>query len=65
MPRPNVDRPLRIVGSALAGWEFVAIATGRLPTISQVCRRARRHPVGRAVVAGICLWLALHLSAEL
>lgn len=49
------------VGGACA-WEILALGSaGRLPTLSCLAHRARRHPVGAAVI-GACLGvLAWHL----
>jgi hypothetical protein len=60
----HTDRALRVFGAAVATYEAAAIATGRLPTISRLCRCARRTPAGRVLVAGICLWLAVHLWTD-
>jgi len=51
-------RPV-LLGVAL-GWETVALVSrGRVPTISEVCRRWRRHPAGVAVI--VCLFgLLIH-----
>ena len=46
-------------------WEVVALASGdRLPTITDIVHRIRRHPVGYVAVAAACGWLAHHLLVE-
>ena len=50
-----------IVGGACA-WEVAALASdGRLPTLSCLAHRTRRHPVGAAVIGAALGALAWHL----
>lgn len=45
-------------------WECVALATGRIPTITKMVHRHRHLPgVELAVMGGIC-WLYWHLLRE-
>lgn len=47
--------------TVVSGWEFVALVSGRLPTItSLVVRLPRFARVG--LVAGTAVWLAHHLD---
>jgi len=49
---------------AVCAYELVALATDCVPTITCLCHKARRHPVGAAVVAGCVGWLLHHLLLE-
>jgi hypothetical protein len=50
-----------VVGGACA-WEVLALCSGdRLPTWSSLAHRARRHPVGSAVIGAAVGVLAWHL----
>ena len=49
---------------AVCAYELVALGTGYVPTITALCHKARRHPVGSAFVAGCCGWLLHHLLVE-
>jgi hypothetical protein len=42
---------------ALGAWEASAFATGRVPTVTEACRRARTRRVGTAAV--LIWWLGL------
>lgn len=60
------DAKARLVGAWLVGgacaWECVALVSdGRLPTWSTLAQRARRHPLGSAVIGGVLGVLAWHL----
>jgi hypothetical protein len=60
----HTDRALRVFGASVALYEAAAIISGRLPTISKLCRQARRTPAGRVAVAALCLWLSVHLMHQ-
>ena len=49
---------------AVCAYELVALATGRIPTITKVSHTVRRHPLGAVSVAAGLGWLAHHLLIE-
>jgi hypothetical protein len=61
-PKRDPRGPLLVAAIA---WEAVALASrGRVPTITEVCRRWRHHPVGSAVLAVALAALIHHLTLE-
>jgi hypothetical protein len=57
--------PRGVILVAAIAWETVALASsGRIPTITEVCRRWRHHPVGSAVIAVALAVLIHHLTLE-
>lgn len=64
MTGSRVD-PRGVILAAAIGWESAALASrGRVPTISEVCRRWRTHPVGSAVIAVALAALIHHVTLE-
>lgn len=55
-----MDSPTRkrSIGVALSVWEFAALATGRIPPLTDLLRR---HPALGAMATG---WVAWHLLSE-
>jgi hypothetical protein len=58
-PDPRV---LIVVG--VCAYELAAICTGRVPTLTELAHRARRHPAGMAAVCAAVGWLWHHLAVE-
>jgi hypothetical protein len=48
----------------LCTYELAAICTGRVPTLTELAHRARRHPAGMAAVCAAVGWLWHHLAVE-
>lgn len=48
----------RVVGIALSGWEFAALTTAKVPSLTEILRM---HPVLGAAAVG---WLAAHVLHE-
>jgi hypothetical protein len=48
----------------LCGYELAALITGRIPTISALCRVARNNPVAAAAIWGALGVLSWHLLVD-
>lgn len=51
--------------AGLLCYEPLALSSrGRLPTLSEICRKLREHPLGVTLIVGMLLLLAHHLLVE-
>lgn len=64
MHRRRTDDPRVWIVVAGCVWELAALATGRLPTITQAVHRWRTHWVGRVIISVVLGELVLHLFEE-
>lgn len=56
--------PRVVLVAGLCVYEVAAIASGRVPTITALAWKLRKHPVGHVAIWGALGWLSWHLLVE-
>lgn len=60
----ELNRVARWFVEGVCGYEFAALVTGRLPSVTRISWAVRRNPLGLSALVALLAWLTWHILGQ-